>query len=101
MAEVHRQLNTLLIRKAPALEPADVELARGFIDALGEFISVLRPMSGEAADRMRGELALTAADLDFRPAELKALEDAYKRIITLNESLLIRYRAVVFGESGS
>ena len=30
LADAHRQLNILLIRKAPALEPADVELAKAF-----------------------------------------------------------------------
>ena len=97
LADVHRQLNALLIRKAPALEPADVELAKDFISALGEFTGRLRPMTGEAADRMRDEMVTTGPVRI--PRELGELEECYRRVITLNDSLARRYRSVVFGES--
>ena len=97
LADVHRQLNILLIRKAPALEPADVDLAKGFISALGEFIRLLRPLSGEEADRMREEVALTGPV--NVPGDLADLEECYLRVIALNESLKRRYRSVAFGES--
>ena len=97
LADVHRQLNTLLIRKAPALEPADVGLARDFISALGEFIWRLRPLTGEAAAAMRREVA-TTGDVHI-PRDLVELEECYQRVVTLNRSLAQRYRSVVFGES--
>ena len=97
LADVHRQLNILLIRKAPALEPADVELAKDFIDALGEFIARLRPLPGEAAAGMRHEVATTGPV--HIPGDLVELEECYQRVITLGQSLARRYRAVVFGES--
>jgi hypothetical protein len=97
LADVHRQLNILLIKKAPALEAADVELAKHFISALGEFIRRLRPLSGEAAARMRYEVAMTGPV--GIPRDLIELDDCYQRVIALNESLAQRYRSVVFGES--
>jgi hypothetical protein len=97
LADVHQQLNILLIRKAPALEPADVELAKEFIGALGEFIRRLRPLSGEAAARMRDEVAMTGPV--HVPLDLAELDACYQRVIALNQSLAQRYRAVVFGES--
>jgi hypothetical protein len=95
--DVHRQLNILLIRKAPALEPADVDLAKDFISALGEFIRLLRPLAGEAATRMRHEVHLTGPVAV--PGDLAGLEACYLRVIALNQSLEARYRSVVFGES--
>src|SRR5580693_5796227 len=53
LLDVHRQLNALLIQKAPALEPADVDLARSFLTALENFIRLLRPLPGRAAMRVR------------------------------------------------
>jgi hypothetical protein len=97
LADVHQQLNILLIRKAPALEPPDVELAREFISALGEFVRRLRPLPGQAAARMRDEMATTGPV--HVPSDLTELEDCYQRVITLNDSLARRYRSVVFGES--
>ena len=97
LTEVHRQLNTLLIRKAPALEPADVQLAQDFISALGEFSRRLRPLSGDEAARMRHELVMTGPV--HVPRDLGELEECYRRVITLNQSLAQRYRSVVFGES--
>lgn len=97
LADVHRQLNTLLIRKAPALEPADVDLAKDFLSALGEFIKLLRPLSGGEAARMREEVAITAPV--HVPRDLADLEESYLRVIALNEALKRRYRSVVFGES--
>jgi hypothetical protein len=97
LAEVHRQLNILLIRKDPALEPTDIDLAKDFISALGEFIQLLRPLSGEAAARMRQEVHLTGPV--GVPGDLADLEECYLRVIALNESLKRRYRSVVFGES--
>ena len=98
LAAVHRQLNVLLIQKGPALDPADVELAQAFLHALEVFIRMLRPVSGEAADRVRGEVATTAARPRFT-ADLNELEASYSRVIYYNESLKRRYREVVFGES--
>jgi hypothetical protein len=96
LADVHRQLNILLIRNAPALEPADVDLAKDFISALEEFIQMLRPMSGEAAARMRAEVHLTGPT--YVPPDLENLAECYSRVTALNESLQSRYRSVVFGE---
>jgi hypothetical protein len=97
LTEVHRQLNILLIRKAPALEQADVDLAKDFISTLGEFIQLLRPLSGEAAIRMRQEVHLTGPV--GVPDDLADLENCYLSVIALNESLKRRYRSVVFGEN--
>ena len=97
LADVHRQFNILLIQKAPALEPADVELAKDFVNALGEFIRLLRPMTGEAAIRMRREVDLTGPV--YIPRDLTDLEACYSRVTNLNESLKSRYRSVVFGEN--
>lgn len=97
LADVHKQLNILLIRKAPALDPADVELAKNFISALGEFTRRLRPLPGQAAARMRHEMATTAPV--HVPRDLVELEECYQRVISLNQSLAQRYRSVVFGES--
>jgi hypothetical protein len=97
LTDVHRQLNILLIRKAPALEPADVDLAKDFISALGEFIRRLRPLSGSEAARMREEMATTAPV--HVPRDLADLELCYQRVVALNESLMRRYRSTVFGES--
>jgi hypothetical protein len=96
LTDVHRQLNILLIRKAPALEPADVELAKDFLSALGEFIRRLRPLPGAAAAGMRYEMATTGPV--HIPRDLTELEECYQRVISLNESLAQRYRSVVFGE---
>jgi hypothetical protein len=97
LTEVRRQLNILLIRKAPALEQADVDLAKDFIRALGEFIQLLRPLSGEAAIRMRQEVHMTGPV--GVPGDLADLENCYLSVIALNESLKRRYRSVVFGEN--
>lgn len=97
LTDVHRQLHILLIRKAPALEPADVGLAQDFIGALGEFIRQLRPLSGSEATRMREEMAVTGPV--HVPGDLVGLEVCYQRVIALNESLKRRYRSIVFGES--
>ena len=98
LSDVHRRLNVLLIQKAPALEESDVELARNFITALAEFIGLLRPLPGASADRLREEIASTAA----RPPMVRhfdVLEESYSRMSYYNESLTRRYREVVFGES--
>jgi hypothetical protein len=98
LSDVHRRLNVLLIQKSPALEESDVELARNFIDALAEFIRLLRPLPGASADRLREEIASTAA----RPpmvGDFDVLEESYSRMSYCNESLTRRYREVVFGES--
>jgi hypothetical protein len=97
LTDVHRQLNILLIRKAPALEPDDVDLAKDFISALGEFIRRLRPLAGSEAARMRTEMATTGPV--HVPRDLADLEECYQRVAALNESLMRRYRSIVFGES--
>lgn len=98
LADVHRQLNVLLIQKAPALDPADVDLAQSFLSALGEFIHLLQPLPGESADRVREEMAATMDSLPM-PDDLQVLQEAYSRMSGYNESLRQRYREVVFGES--
>jgi hypothetical protein len=98
LSEVHRRLNILLIQKAPALEESDVELARNFISTLAEFIRLLRPLTGESADRLREEIASTAAHPPM-VGDFDVLEEAYSRMSYYNESLTRRYREVVFGES--
>jgi hypothetical protein len=97
LSDVHRRLNTLLIEKAPALEDADVELARNFLGALAEFIHLLRPLPGASADRLREDIALT---LDRPPmgGDFEKLQESYSRMSRYNEELTRRYREVVYGE---
>ena len=90
-------MNVLLIEKAPALEESDVELARDFITALGEFIRLLRPLPGESADRLRDEIASTAARPQMT-GDLETMQESYSRMSGYNELLTRRYREVVFGE---
>jgi len=97
LARVHRQMNVLLIQKAPALAPADVELAQNFLKALEEFIRLLQPLPGRAAERLREEIGLTQ-DNPYFPADLENLAAAYSRVSYYNESLKRRYGEVVFGE---
>lgn len=98
LTDIHRQLNVLLIEKAPALNRADVELAQNFLKALGEFIHILRPLSGPSADRVREEMELTRDPL-LNPDEMHDLYEVYTSISRYNEMLAQRYREVVFGES--
>jgi hypothetical protein len=97
LADVHRQLNVLLIQKAPALDPEDVDLAQNFLSALDEFIRLLRPLPGVSADHVREEMAATRDPL-LVPGELDVLLEANSRMSVYNESLGRRYREVVFGE---
>lgn len=97
LSGVHRQVNVLLIQQAPALDPADVALAQEFLSALGEFIRLLRPATGEDAARVRRQVHETM-DPVFSHEELMELADAYARVKSLNESLKLRYRSIVFGE---
>jgi len=97
LAAVHRQMNVLLIQKAPALNPADVDLAHAFLSALSEFIGLLRPLSGSSADELRKRVA-TTGEL-FVPGDLEVLQEAFSRMSRSNELLMHRYREVVFGES--
>jgi hypothetical protein len=98
LLDFHRKLNALLIEKAPALEPADVDLARSFLRALENFIRLLRPEPGQAADRVRAEIHATM-DQPYFPADLDSLAAAYSEVSGYNRLLTIRYRKVVFGES--
>lgn len=98
LSDVYRRLNILLIEKAPALEESDVELARNFITALGEFIRLLRPLPGESADRLRDEIADTAAGRSMVD-DFEVLQDSYSHMSLFNELLTKRYREVVFGET--
>lgn len=97
LSEVHRQLNVLLIQQGPALEATDVAMAREFLSALGRFIVLLRPATGEDAARVRGEVALTMDPL-FTADDLQELMAAYAQVKALNNSLTQRYRFIVFGE---
>src|ERR1700722_12163634 len=72
LSEVHRQLNVLLIQQAPALDAADVAMARDFLSALGKFISLLRPATGAEAARVRSEIEATM-DPAFPAEELEEL----------------------------
>jgi hypothetical protein len=100
LADVHRQLNILLIRKAPVLDPADVELAQNFLSAVGEFIHLLRPMTGPSADRMRQRFSDTMAEGElFVPDDLDVLHEALSRMSSYDEALTRRYRELVFGET--
>jgi hypothetical protein len=98
LTDVHRQMNILLIKKAPVLDSADVELAQSFISALGDFIRRLQPLTGPAADKMREQVADTAANL-WVPDDLDDLHEALSRMTDYNDSLTRRYREVVFGEN--
>jgi hypothetical protein len=97
LSDVHRRLNILLIEKGPALEETDVELARNFLDALAEFIHLLRPLPGASADRFREDFGLT---LDRPPMgrDFEDLQESYSRVSGYNEALTRRYREVVYGE---
>lgn len=97
LSDVHRQLNVLLIQQAPALEAADVVLAQDFLSALGKFIILLRPATGEEAARVRGEIYDTMGPA-FQGEELAELAGSYAQVEALNESLKQRYRSIVFGE---
>lgn len=97
LAAVHRQLNILLIRKGPMLDRADVELAQNFLSALSEFVSLLRPLRGSSADKVREQLASTLADM-WVPRDLDVLDEALSRMSRYNESFTRRYRELVFGE---
>ena len=98
LSVVYRRLNVLVIEKAPALEDSDVELARDFVTALGEFIRLVRRLPGTSADRLRDEIASTAR---LRPmlGDFEVLEESYSRMSALNEQLAKRYREVVFEET--
>ena len=98
LSDVHRQVNVLLIQKAPSLDQTDVAMAQSFLDALGTFIGMLRPASGEEADRVREEVTLTMAPV-FPHGKLAELAGAYSHVEALNESLKLRYRSIVFGEN--
>ena len=97
LSDVHRRLNVLLIEKAPALEESDVELARNFLVALGEFINLLRSLPGASADHLREEVANTAAQ-PLMIGSFEVLRDSHSRMSRYNELLTRRYREVVFGE---
>jgi hypothetical protein len=98
LSAVYRRLNVLLIEKAPALEESDVELARDFLKALGEFIRLLRPLPGKSADRLREEIARTVPQPSMA-GDLEVLQESYTRMSGCNELLTRRYREVVFGET--
>jgi hypothetical protein len=98
LSDVHRRLNILLIEKAPALEGSDVELARNFLDALAEFIRLLRPLPGASADRLREDVAFTL-DRPSMFGDFEDLQESYSRMSNYNEALTRRYREVVYGES--
>jgi hypothetical protein len=99
LADVHRQLNVLLIQKAPSLDPADVDLAQSFLGALDEFVRLLQPLSGASADHVREQMAATMDPLPM-PVDLDVLHEAHSRMSAYNDSLRQRYREVVFGERG-
>jgi hypothetical protein len=98
LAAVYRRLNTLVIEKAPALEKPDVELARNLINAIGEFILLLRSLPGKSADRLRDEIAITAP-LSPMAGDFEALQESYSRMSALNDLLTRRYREIIFGET--
>lgn len=98
LSDVYRRLNILLIEKAPALEESDVELARDFLTALGEFIRLLRPLPGKSADRLRDEIASTVP-LRAMTGKLEVLQESYSRMSACSDLLTKRYREVVFGET--
>jgi hypothetical protein len=98
LSAVHRRINVLLIEKGPALAETDADLARNFLDALGEFIQLLRPLPGKPADQLREEIAMTA----WRPAMLTdfaVLEKSHRRMTRYNDLLSRRYRELVYGET--
>jgi hypothetical protein len=98
LSDVYRRLNILLIEKAPALEESDVELARDFLTALGEFIRLLRPLPGKSADRLRDEIARTVP-LRSMTGNFEILQESYSRMSGCSDLLTKRYREVVFGET--
>jgi len=96
LSEVHRRLNVLLIEKAPALERSDVERAHNFLTALGDFIRLLRPLPGAAAEQIRRDMADTMEGLPLR--RISVLKESYDRMLDCSAALEKRYREVVFGE---
>jgi hypothetical protein len=98
LADIHRQLNVLLIDRAPAMDPEDVELAQKFLSALDEFVRLLRPWPGEAAARVREDFAST---MDRPPMlrDFELIDAANKRMMQYNELLKQRYREIVYGET--
>jgi hypothetical protein len=97
LGDVQRKINILLIERAPALEESDVELARNFLNALGEFIRLLRPLPGESAEQLREEIALTASGPPMLK-EFAILEESHSRMVLYNDLLTRRYRELVYGE---
>jgi hypothetical protein len=98
LSDVYRRLNILLIEKAPALEESDVQLARDFLTALGEFIRLLRPLPGKSADCLRDEIASTVP-LRAMTGKFEVLQESYSRTSGCSDLLTKRYREVVFGET--
>lgn len=80
------------------LDRADVELAQNFLSALGEFVGLLRPMTGSSADKVREQVVRTLADV-WVPRDLDVLDEALSRMSSYNESFTRRYRELVFGEA--
>jgi len=98
LADVHRQMNALLIERAAALDPADVELAQGFLSAIDDFVGLLRRLPGEDGARVRAGFAST---MDQPPmlSSFEQLDAANARMRHHNERLKERYREVVYGEA--
>ena len=98
LADVHRQMNALLIERGPALDPADVMLAQGFLSAIDDFVALLRRLPGEDGAHVRADFAST---MDQPPmlSSFELLDTASDRMRTYNERLKRRYREIVYGEA--
>jgi hypothetical protein len=98
LADVHRQMNALLIERGPALDPADVMLAQGFLSAIDDFVGLLRRLPGEGGARVRADFANT---MDQPPmlSSFELLDTANDRMRNYNERLKRRYREIVYGEA--
>jgi hypothetical protein len=80
------------------MDPSDVELARGFLAAVEDFVRLLRSLPGEDGARIRADFALT---IDEPPMlkDFELLDAANGRMRHYNELLKHRYREVVYGEA--
>ncbi|HUN33941.1 MAG TPA: hypothetical protein VMU95_18215 [Trebonia sp.] len=98
LSDVHRRINFLVIEKGPALDESDADLARGFLDALSQFIRLLRPRTDVPAERLREEL-VTSRAFHRMDVQLAILREAHQAVIGYDDLLTRRYRELVYGES--
>jgi hypothetical protein len=100
LSDVYRRINFLVIEMGPALDESDADLARAFLEALGQFIRLLRPLPDAPAEVLR-EAVVTSRAFHRMDVQLEILRDAHSRIVRYNDLLSRRYRELVYGEAPS